>query len=148
ELKKSLELNPNLARAHFGLGLALHWAGQAEEALSHYHWAIRQSPRDPLRWAFENGIGSAYIVLGKHEQAMEWCRAAATHPDCSFWPHVNLAVIHDHFGQHGDAKTAIDAALSKRPNLTVKAIAGMLRGMNPRYKEAFLNKLRKAGLPE
>ena len=148
ELRKSLELNPNSARAHFGLGFALHWCGRAGEALVHCKHAIRQSPNDPLRWAFEDMVGSICLVLGEHEQAIEWCSRACRHPTCSFWSHVNLAQAYSALDRIDEARAEIDLALSKNPNLTISSAATMLRNLHPDYKEPYLAVLRTLGLPE
>ncbi len=71
ELEKSLVLNPNLAIAYYGLGMALYRSGRASEALSLFHKAIRQSPRDPLLFGFEAIIGAAHFQLGEYTEALE-----------------------------------------------------------------------------
>ncbi len=148
ELEKSLELNPSHARAHFGLGMALLWCGRAADSLPRFQTAIRLSPHDPLLWAFENTVGSAYISLDDFEQAVDWCRKASRHPNCGFWPHANLVRGFVGLDQMDEARGALDDALSKQPNLTVTTVAAMLHQLHPNYKQSYLDALRKAGLAE
>ena len=148
ELKKSVDLNPNYGWAHFGLGLALHWSSRAGDSLAYFQTAIRLSPHDPLRWAFENMIASTLFHLGEHDQAVEWCRKASRHPSSSFWPHATLARVFAGLDRMDEARAALDDALRKQPNLTVTTVAVMLRGIHPDYKEPYLDALRKAGLAE
>ena len=148
ELEKSLDLNPNHGRAHFGLGLALYWCGRAAESLPYFQRAIRLSPHDPLLWAFENMVGTTYFHRREYDKVVEWSRKASRHPSSSFWPHANLARALVGLDRLDEARAAIDDALRKQPDLTVTTVAAMLRGLHPDYKEPALDGLRKAGLPE
>ncbi len=46
------------------------------------------------------------------------------------------------------ARAALVAALELRPDLSVTAVAAMIRPVQPDHKDRFLDALRKAGLPE
>ena len=47
-----------------------------------------------------------------------------------------------------DRIRGMDAALQLRPDLSVTAVAAMLRPMHSDFKDRFLDALRKVGLPE
>jgi len=148
ELEKAIDLNPNLALAHYGLGFALTWSGRAREALPHFHNAIRQSPHDPALWSFETMTGFAHIHLGEYVEAVEWLRKAARHPNSLFWPNLNLAVAFVEQEEWDKARAAMDAELELQPDLSVTAVAAMLGSLHPDWKDRYLDGLRKAGLPE
>ena len=90
ELEKALDLNPNLAIGYYSLGMALHWSGQAREALPLVHKAIRQSPNDPLLWAVEMHKGWALHLGHRYEDAVRWCRKACRHSNATFWAETIL----------------------------------------------------------
>jgi len=146
ELEKALNLNPNLAIAYYGLGIALHWSGRAREALPLFHKAIRQSPSDPLLFGFEVIIGAAHIQLGEHVEAVKWCKKASRHPTSSFWTHTHLAVALVALDRFDEARVALNDALCKQPDLSLTTVSRMLAQMHPTYRERILNGLQKAGL--
>jgi len=148
ELNRSLELNPNHARGYFGLGLALHWFGRADEAQPYFRRAIRQSPHDPMRWAFESSIGSTYFHAGAHEDAVAWLKKAVSHPNSGFHARLSLAANLAELGQFDEARAELAIVAESQPDLTLGGIATMLRTMNDTYRERYLKVLRKAGLPE
>ena len=147
-MEEAIDLNPNLPHAYFGLGFALTWAGRGREALPHLHKAIRQSPHDPVLWSFEMMAGYAHIQLGEYAAAVVWLRKAARRPNSGFWPNLNLAVAFVEQEELDKARAALDAALELRPDLSVTAVAAMIRPVQPDHKDRFLDALRKAGLPE
>ena len=57
-LEEALSINPNLAVAHFGIGMAFVAGRQPERAVSHLETAMRLSPRDPLSHLFKIGRAS------------------------------------------------------------------------------------------
>ncbi len=148
ELEIALDLNPNLAAAHFGLGFALVWSGRPREALPHFYRAIRQSPHDPNRSGFELMTGYAHMLSGEYDAAVEWQRKAARHANSGFWPHLHLAVAFVELERLDEARTALDVALQARAGLSVTAVSAIIRKLHPPLKDRFLNALRKAGLPE
>ncbi len=50
--------------------------------------------------------------------------------------------------ESGKARAAIDAALQLQPDLSLTAVAAMIRPMHSDLRDRFLDSLRKAGLPE
>ena len=46
------------------------------------------------------------------------------------------------------ARAAMDTALQVRPDLSVTAVAAMIRPLQPDLKDRFLDAVRSAGLPE
>jgi adenylate cyclase len=148
ELKKAIDLNPNLAIAYYGLSIALLWSGHAQEALPFAQKAVRQSPHDPLLFAFEEIAGAAHFQLGEYAEAAEWSEKASQHPTSSFWTHTHLATALIELDRLEEARTAIQQALRKQPDLSVTNVCSMLARMHPRYRQRILDCLRWVGLPE
>lgn len=68
--KRVLELDPNNARAHLGLGLiySFGWEGMFAEACIELEKAIELSPPDPELWVY---LGKAYQQVGWMEDSQE-----------------------------------------------------------------------------
>ena len=74
ECEHALELDRNLAFAHFDIGLAKVFMGRAEETDAHVVEALRLSPRDTLAYVWMSIAGMAKNQLGSWEQAVAWFR--------------------------------------------------------------------------
>ncbi len=148
ESQRAIDLNPNLALASYGLGHVLLSSGRPQEALPRFLTAVRQSPNAPFRWGFENLVGSAYAQLGEHAEAVVWLRKAAQHPNCNFWPHINLASAYVALDRREEARAAVDNALRMQPDLSVATISTIIGPMHRPSDDYFLDSLRRAGLPD
>ena len=76
ESEHALQLNRNLAPAHFAIGLAKVFIGRAEETEAHIAEALRLSPRDTAAYIWMTTAGSAKLHLGRCEQAVGLFRRA------------------------------------------------------------------------
>jgi hypothetical protein len=65
----------------------------------------------------------------------------------AFFIYVRLATAHALRGDIDEAKTAMAEARRLKPELSVKFIMGN-KGFSPKFPQAWLDALRKAGLPE
>ena len=149
EQQAAIAINPNFARGHFGLGWArYHGAGQAEQALPHFDTALRLRPRDPTRWAALMMKGSVLRDLGRHDQAVAYCRQACQFPDSPFGPQLYLACALADAGQISEAQAAIDKAIQLQPSLSVAFFHGLYPGAHETFLKSLFVSLRKAGLPE
>ena len=71
--RTTLARNPDCWMAHYNLGILLKNQGHIEEAMEHYHEAIRANPND-----FEalNNLGNALATTGRFDEAIENYRRA------------------------------------------------------------------------
>src|SRR5271166_5272384 len=76
ECEHALQLDRNLAEAHFAIGLAKVFIGRAEETEAHIAEALRLSPCDTMAYSWMTTAGSAKLHLGSYEQAVAWFRRA------------------------------------------------------------------------
>ncbi len=89
-LNKALELDPELADAHFNFGKLLQSQDKSEEAIEHYMDAIRIDPK--MAEAYSN-CGAAYYMIGKPEDAKKYLTLALQiNPDYAE-AHNNLGLI-------------------------------------------------------
>ncbi|MBU1336463.1 MAG: winged helix-turn-helix domain-containing protein [Alphaproteobacteria bacterium] len=146
-LRKAVEESPNnvivlqLAIAIFTL------LGHAEEALDYSLRAYRLSPGAPEAYILLYSIGSAELLRGNNEAAIEWClRSLATFNDWMF-THITLVAAYGNLDRMEEAQTALKRVRELNPNLTMKIIEDNVAKIDA-YADAVIPGLRKAGLPE
>ena len=149
----ALELDRNLAFAHFDIGLAKVFMGRAEETEAHVVEALRLSPRDTLAYVWMNIAGMAKNQLGSWEQAVAWFRrsieANRNYPAACF----NLAAALAQLDRLDEARSAVKAGLALNPTLTVSRARAVwtARSDDPTFlakAEQIFEGMRKAGVPE
>jgi adenylate cyclase len=146
EGERAVELNPNLALARYFLGFAFLWTGRDGDALTSFAEAIRLSPKDPYRWAFDMLSGLSLIRLGRCEEAVVWTRKATHYPGAPFWTEVHHAIALFKLNRVDEAKAALDRACTARPGLSCAIVERMVQGVKD--KSIWLDNLRALGLPE
>ena len=149
----ALELDRNLAFAHFDIGLAKVFMGRAEETEAHVVEALRLSPRDTLAYVWMHIAGMAKNQLGSWEQAVAWFRrsieANRNYPAACF----NLAAALAQLDRLDEARSVVKAGLALNPTHTVSRAraAWTARSDDPTFLakvEQIFEGMRKAGLPE
>ncbi len=149
EMRTAIAINPNFARGHFGLGWAHYFgAGEADQALPHLDAALRLSPRDPLRWMSLMLKGVVLNALGRHDEAIEYCRQSCQLPDAGFLPYTHLAGALAEAGQESEAQAAVKKAMQFHPALSIGFLRDQFAEMNETALNNLLDSLRKAGVPE
>ena len=112
----ALELDRNLAFAHFDVGLAKIFMGRAEETEAHVVEALRLSPRDTLAYVWMNIAGMAKNQLGSWEQAVAWFRrsieANRNYPAACF----NLAAALAQLDRLDEARSVVKAGSCAQPD--------------------------------
>jgi len=81
---------------------------------------IDLDPNDPL----------AHFVLGRHDDAIEFCRQACRVPGSEFSRQVQLAVALAEARRHVEAKSAVEKALEANPSLTVGFLKNLSSGIH------------------
>ena len=148
-LRRAIDLNPNFAMAYFGLGMTLTLAGQLEDAKAALGQCIRLSPRDPVIWGSTMLLAMACLLSGELEEALDWGRKTLQIPRAAgYWPHAILAATLAQMGRMDDARGALRNALDAKPDLSISYLIDTLPTTEPDGLEAYLEGLRRAGLPE
>jgi TolB-like protein len=153
ECEHALQLDRNLAAAHFSIGLAKVFIGRAEETEAHIAEALRLSPRDTMAYIWMTTAGSAKLHLGSYEQAVAWFRRAIE-ANRKYPPaYLNLAAALAQLGRLDEARSAVSAGLALNPAYTVsrRGASWTAQSDDPTYLaqlEPIFEGLRKAGVPE
>jgi protein O-mannosyl-transferase len=66
-LREALRLKPDLAEAHYDMGLSMHKLGRLDEAIAEYRQALRFKPNLPEAY---NNIGNALQEMGRVDEAI------------------------------------------------------------------------------
>ncbi len=92
--------------------------------------------------------GSVLRVLGRHDEAIAYCRQACQVPDAGFLPHMLLAAALAEAGKNSEARAAVEKATQLQPTFSISFIRSRLVGMHATPSKSVLDSLRKAGVPE
>ena len=148
ELETALELNPSFAWAHYGLGAALVFSNLAAQAVPHLETAIRLSPRDPHMGSFLVRMADAHLLMGRHEEAVQWARKSLRQTAFQWSRYAVLLSALGHLGRSQEAGQALDEILRHRPDFSLGFVRMThLYGNHGGFKH-YLDGLSKAGLPE
>ena len=143
-----MELNPSYAAAYSGLGSALTHSGRAAEAIADVDKAMRLSPHDPLLWGFMTLKALALVHTEQYEEAIDWAQKAIRQPNAEFLPFVHQAVALAQLDRTAEARSALDEALRKKPDLSLSFVERSIHFVGASERERYFSGLRKAGLPE
>lgn len=146
ECDKAIELNPNLAQAQFGRGLALVLTGRPGDAAANLENAARLSPRDPNHYAFLLVLAWAYLLQGQFDEALEWARRAVAQPNSGVWGNATLAIALAHLDRCEEAREALHALMEEKPDMTLSFIEETLPFRRESDRQIFEDGLRRAGL--
>lgn len=111
--RQALKVQPELALAHYGLGLALARLQKYQEAVTSFQAAIRYEPE----WArAHKDLGVAYLKLKRWPQAVEAFKTSLKNqpedPEVSY----NLGVALGKLDKHEEALEAFEAAVRLKPD--------------------------------
>jgi tetratricopeptide (TPR) repeat protein len=139
-----VRLNPNLALAHYGLGLTLVLSGKPAEALPEFDAAQRLSPHDPYLWSFVMFRAWAHLRLGDLERAIEFANLSVRQPRAPYPAWATLASALGSAGRIGEAKAALAKAAELEPRiLTGGFINDIWPNLDPVFSERFYEGLKK-----
>lgn len=124
-LTRSIELNPNRARTHYNLGVALSRLGRSGEALASYQRAIAQNPAH-TRSFYNTGI--IQLKRGNVPEAKAaFLRALEAHsPSMNPKIHYQLGQIYARQGEVDNARRSYRQAVRLRPDY-IAARVGLAR---------------------
>ncbi|HSG18125.1 MAG TPA: adenylate/guanylate cyclase domain-containing protein [Anaerolineae bacterium] len=121
---------------------------QPDRAIETFERAVR-SDRLAAAWAWEN-YGESLIMAGRYEEAIPIYFEALKSAKGFFVTeiHLGLAIAYDALGQDDKAQAAIRAAIESYPRLTVPYLRNFQRYKDQDYKDRWLAKLKRLGVPE
>jgi adenylate cyclase len=148
-LDRSLELNPNLARAWSLSAWVKLFLGDPEKAIEYQARAMRLSPLDPMLHAMKHGTASAHFFAGRYDDALSWEEKALRENPNNVEAVAMLAASCALAGHMEKAQKAMALCRQLAPERRLSN----LRARLPPYRSAeiyarLLEALRKAGMPE
>jgi tetratricopeptide (TPR) repeat protein len=146
-LSKSVDLNPNFALGHAGLGYAFACGGQPERGLQCLEQAARLSPLDPFLAMYAPVVRyMALFALGQYEETVRVCRSvAARHPNHAGARRL-MTVSLGLLGRIDEAKESLAHAVTLQPDLSSDHVANDTVYAAESDRSRFLLGLQKAGL--
>jgi TolB-like protein/Flp pilus assembly protein TadD len=148
ELEVALDLNPNLALAHYGLGAALVFSGRPREAFPHLESAIRLSPHDPNMGSFLVRMAEAKYLVGDDEAAVRFALRSLSQPAFQWSRYAILIAALGQLGRSAEAKAYIARVTPARPTFSVSFVRTMHPFSRDMGIERYYEGLRKAGVLE
>jgi TolB-like protein/class 3 adenylate cyclase len=147
-IERALVINPNLVSAWVFSGWTRLLLGDADLAIERFRHSMRLSPLDPLLYLPQSGLGLAYFLLGRYDDASSWARNALRQKP-RFHPSLRVLAASDALaGRLEDAQNAMAQLREIDPALRVSDLAGLLPFWRSSALDKYVEGLRKAGLPE
>jgi tetratricopeptide (TPR) repeat protein len=113
--RQALKIKPDLAQAHYGLGLAFARLQRYQEAVSSFQAALRYEPE----WAkAHKDLGVAYLKLKRWPQAAKAFKTSLHYQPQDPEVHYSLGVALGKLDRHQEALNAFQEALRLKPNYT------------------------------
>jgi adenylate cyclase len=146
-LSKSVDLSPNFALGHAGLGYALSCSGQPERGIELLELAQRLSPLGPFLVGYAPVVRyMALFALGHYEQTITVCRTMAArypnHAGARRLMTVSLGLL----GKTGEAEQSLMHTLALQPSLSSAHVENDTVYVNASDRSRFLQGLQNAGL--
>ena len=146
-LDRALEMNGNSALALRFSSMMHAFSERYERANEHALKALRLSPFDPMNYHPYLALASVYLFTGRFEEAVTYStKAIQSNPGFSVM-HAYLVASHVNLGRFDAARAAAQRLLEIAPAFTIGGFARM-GFVRQALMDAFVQALRKAGLPE
>ena len=146
-LDRALEMNGNSALALRFSSMMHAFSERYERANEHALKALRLSPFDPMNYHPYLALASVYLFTDRFEEAVTYStKAIQSNPGFSVL-HAYLVASYVNLGRFDAARAAAQRLLEIAPAFTIGAFARM-GFVRQALMDAFVQALRKAGLPE
>jgi len=147
-MTRATDLNPNNAFVRMNAGWGHIFAGDLDEAMTHFERAREVSPSDPAAFYVLTGLAMGHAQRGLYEEAVALASAsAALYGDWDATQCV-LAFANAHLGRLDDARSAARRLVALLPNATVSSYKDLLHFRQPARLALVQEGLRIAGIPE
>lgn len=146
ECKRAVQLNPNGAEAHVHLGMILVYAGNPVEAVRLINRALRLNPTPPSY--YYDMLGTAYQDTHQFKEAVSALKCSIHLNPNGLPPYLTLASCYGFMNQIEKAKQAVAETLRLDPHYCLDQFALTQPYKDKERLNAYLDSLRKAGLPE
>ncbi len=147
-IERSLSIDPNSPRAWIASSMAHGYAGDAETAINHAQHAIRISPRNPAHWNTYTRMATGYLQEMRYQEAADAANKTIQLYRYMLPAYLIRAASCAHLGRLDDARAALKRALELVPELSVSRLLEIYPIARYKNLNAYLDGLRKAGLPD
>jgi TolB-like protein len=149
-LDQALTLNPNAATAWVISTSVRCNSAPADIVIAHAERAARLSPLDPLAWFRNQNVAIAHFDAGRYEEALAWADRALISAPPDHPPVLRIkAAACGFLGRTDEGRTCIERLRAIDPSMTISSMRVYYGGLKSKPRlEAYLDGLRKAGLPE
>ena len=147
-IERSLLIDPNSTRALIASSEAHTYMGDTETAIEHGERAIRISPHSPAHWNMHTHIAESHLQELRYEEAAKAAKKAVQLNNHMIPAHLVLGASCAHLERLDEAQAAIKQSLKHNPKLTIARLTEFFPISNFKNLDAYLDGLRKAGLPD
>lgn len=147
-IDRALAMNPNSHRFWNGKAQAHAYNGETEKAIESGKRAISIGPNDPAIWVSYWSIAEAHLQELRFEEAIEFARRSLRHNEFVGPVYFVIAAAAAHLGHEAEAQQALSTGKSISPGITVQNFGDYYQVAGFKNLDAYLDGLRKAGLPE
>jgi adenylate cyclase len=147
-IDRALAINPNSTKALLTAGYVRGYVGDADIAIEHFQRALRLNPLDPELGYMLSGLGFAYLVAGRYEDAL--LMGLKSLQESPNWTagHRLVVICMVNLGRLDEARVAANRIMELWPETTVSAIKLQIAYKDTMFKERYISALRAAGVPE
>jgi adenylate cyclase len=145
-LRNAIELNPNNAYFRLWISNAYCLAGRHEEGMKEIEIAMRLNPDYPP--VYLHFLGRLLVTLGRFEEALPYLERLVKAMPTSTNSLALFAACNAGLGQLERAKTAVKDLLELSPSFSLAVVPEHSPYALSQDLEAYLDLLRKSGLPE
>ena len=143
---RSIAVSPNYADGYGLLALINNNLGRPERAIEQIEKGVQLNPY--YTWDYPYNLGRAYYALGRYEEAITELEKAQERNENAAPIKLFLIASYVRAGREGDAEWQAEELQMVNPEETISHTDNAIPIADPALKEAFLEDLRRAGLPE
>ncbi len=145
---QALKANPNLGTAWYVSGWIRLFLGRTKEGAEHLERAICLSSCDPLIFKVRAGLGYAYFLAGRYDEAAALTLNALGARPGYLTAMRGAAASHALAGRLDEARKLIARIHARDPSLRVSSLPDLLPFSREQDFGRWTDGLRKAGLPD
>jgi adenylate cyclase len=141
--RRALELAPNSAEAHGGLGNAMHFSGRFEQAIAQFEQAIKLDPRFDMWIQF---CGRSQLALERYDDAEKSFKRRLMYLPKSDVTRAYLASLYGSTGRLDEARAVWREMLEINPDFSMQHLIRLMPYADPAPLDRLVAGLRNAGL--
>lgn len=145
-MKQGITIAPSYADGYGLLALIYNSLGESKKAIELLEKGMKLNPY--YTWDFPYNLGRAYYTDGQVKQAIPLLQEALERNENALFARMFLAACFARNGQIEDARWEVEQIMMQSPDMTLSKVSRQVPLVNADLARAYLEDLRKAGLPE